>query len=85
MVGLAHRPGDDPLAVHANTLSAAAAESVPAHKADDHRSILRHARISRASTDQSVTARRRRAALGSTGIAAYIWSRSVLTGVECAR
>jgi hypothetical protein len=31
--------------VHANALSVAAAESVPAHEADDLRSILRHARI----------------------------------------
>jgi DNA-binding transcriptional ArsR family regulator len=47
MVGVANRPGDDPLAVHANALSVAAAESVAAHEADDLRSILRHARISR--------------------------------------
>jgi DNA-binding transcriptional ArsR family regulator len=47
MVGVANRPGDDPLAVHANALSIAAAESVPAHEADDLRSILRHARLSR--------------------------------------
>jgi hypothetical protein len=31
--------------VHANALSVAAAESVPAHEADDLRSTLRHARI----------------------------------------
>ena len=31
--------------MHANALSVAAAESVPAHEADDLRSILRHARI----------------------------------------
>jgi DNA-binding transcriptional ArsR family regulator len=47
MVGVANRPGDDALAVHANALSVAAAESVAAHEADDLRSILRHARISR--------------------------------------
>lgn len=46
MVGVANRPGDDPLAVHANALSVAAAESVPAHEADDLRSVIRHARIS---------------------------------------
>jgi DNA-binding transcriptional ArsR family regulator len=47
MVGVANRPGDDPLAVHANALSVAAAESVAAHEADELRSILRHARIPR--------------------------------------
>ena len=47
MVGVATHPGDDPLAVHANALAVAAAESVAAHEADDLRSILRHARISR--------------------------------------
>jgi DNA-binding transcriptional ArsR family regulator len=47
MVGVANRPGDDPVAVHANALSVAAAESVAAHEADDLRSILRHARIPR--------------------------------------
>jgi DNA-binding transcriptional ArsR family regulator len=47
MVGVVNRPGDAPLAVHANALSVAAAESVGAHEADDLRSILRHARISR--------------------------------------
>jgi DNA-binding transcriptional ArsR family regulator len=47
MVGVANRPGDDARAVHANALSVAAAESVAAHEADDLRSILRHARISR--------------------------------------
>ena len=45
MVGVVNRPGDAPLAVHANALSVAAAESVPAHEADSLRSILRHARI----------------------------------------
>ena len=47
MVGVANRPGDDPLAVHANALSVAAAESIPAHEADELRSIVRHARIPR--------------------------------------
>lgn len=47
MVGVANHPGDDPLAVHANALSVAAAESVPAHAADDLRTVIRHARISR--------------------------------------
>jgi DNA-binding transcriptional ArsR family regulator len=47
MVGVVNRPGDEPLAVHANALSVAAAESVAAHEADDLRSILRHARASR--------------------------------------
>jgi DNA-binding transcriptional ArsR family regulator len=47
IVGVVNRPGDAPLAVHANALSVAAAESVAAHEADDLRSILRHARISR--------------------------------------
>ncbi|MBA2631686.1 MAG: winged helix-turn-helix transcriptional regulator [Chloroflexi bacterium] len=46
MVGVAAHPGDDPLAVHANALAVAAAESVPAHEADDLRTIIRHARIS---------------------------------------
>ena len=44
-VGIVNRPGEDPTTVHANALSVAAAESVPAHEADDLRSILRHARI----------------------------------------
>jgi DNA-binding transcriptional ArsR family regulator len=44
-VGVVDRPGEDPTTVHANALSVAAAESVPAHEADDLRSILRHARI----------------------------------------
>ena len=47
MVGVVNRPGDDALAVHANSLSVAAAESVPAHEADTLRSILRHARVPR--------------------------------------
>jgi DNA-binding transcriptional ArsR family regulator len=44
-VGVVNRPGDDETTVHANALSVAAAESVPAHEADELRSILRHARI----------------------------------------
>jgi DNA-binding transcriptional ArsR family regulator len=44
-VGVVDRPGEDPRTVHANALSVAAAESVPAHEADDLRAILRHARI----------------------------------------
>jgi DNA-binding transcriptional ArsR family regulator len=44
-VGVVNRPGEDPTTVHANALSVAAAESVPAHEADQLRSILRHARI----------------------------------------
>jgi DNA-binding transcriptional ArsR family regulator len=44
-VGVVNRPGEDPTTVHANALAVAAAESVPAHEADDLRTILRHARI----------------------------------------
>jgi DNA-binding transcriptional ArsR family regulator len=44
-VGVVHRPGEDPTTVHANALSVAAAEAVPAHEADRLRSFLRHARI----------------------------------------
>jgi DNA-binding transcriptional ArsR family regulator len=44
-VGVVSRPGDDKTLVHANALSVAAAESVPAHEADELRSSLRHARI----------------------------------------
>jgi DNA-binding transcriptional ArsR family regulator len=44
-VGVVNRPGEDPTTVHANALSVAAAESVPAHEADDLRTILRHARL----------------------------------------
>jgi DNA-binding transcriptional ArsR family regulator len=47
LVGAALHPGDDPLAVHANALGVAAAESVAAHEADTLRSIIRHARVSR--------------------------------------
>ena len=45
MVGVVNRPGEDATTVHANALSVAAAESVPAHEADDLRSVIRHARI----------------------------------------
>jgi DNA-binding transcriptional ArsR family regulator len=45
MVDVVSRPGDAPLAVHANALSVAAAESVAAHEADTLSSVLRHARI----------------------------------------
>jgi DNA-binding transcriptional ArsR family regulator len=44
-VGVVNRPGEDPTTVHANALSVAATESVPAHEADQLRTILRHARI----------------------------------------
>jgi DNA-binding transcriptional ArsR family regulator len=47
MVGVVNRLGDEPLAVHANALAVAAAESVAAHGADDLRSVIRHARIPR--------------------------------------
>lgn len=40
-----NRPGDDETTVHANALSVAAAESVPAHEADTLSTILRHARV----------------------------------------
>ena len=44
-VGVVSRPGEDPTTVCVNALSVAAAESIPAHEADDLRSILRHVRI----------------------------------------
>jgi DNA-binding transcriptional ArsR family regulator len=44
-VGVVSEPGGDKTLVHANALSVAAAESVPAHEADDLTSTLRHARI----------------------------------------
>jgi DNA-binding transcriptional ArsR family regulator len=47
MVGVVNRPGEAALPVHANALSVAAAESGPAHEADELHSILRHARIPR--------------------------------------
>jgi DNA-binding transcriptional ArsR family regulator len=46
-VGVVNRPGEDPTTVHANALSVAAAEALPAHEADTLRSVLRHARIPR--------------------------------------
>jgi DNA-binding transcriptional ArsR family regulator len=46
-VGVVERPGEDPTTVHANALAVAAAESLPAHKVDDLRTILHHARIPR--------------------------------------
>jgi DNA-binding transcriptional ArsR family regulator len=48
-VGVVDRPGEDPTTVHANALSVAAAESIPAHEIDRLRSFLRHARIPRES------------------------------------
>jgi DNA-binding transcriptional ArsR family regulator len=47
MVGVVNRPGDEPLAVHANALAVAAAESSAAHEADELSSIVRHARVPR--------------------------------------
>ena len=44
-VGVVNQPGDTPAVVCVNDLSVAAAESVPAHEADDLRTILRHVRI----------------------------------------
>jgi DNA-binding transcriptional ArsR family regulator len=44
-VGVVNRPGEDPTTVHANALSVAAAESVPAHEVDQLRTIVRHVRI----------------------------------------
>ena len=44
-VGVVSQPGDDKTLVHANALSVAAAESGPAHEADDLRATVRHARI----------------------------------------
>jgi DNA-binding transcriptional ArsR family regulator len=51
-VGVVNRPGEDPTTIHANALSVAAAESLPAHEADRLRSILRHARIPRESATE---------------------------------
>ncbi len=51
-VGVVNRPGEDPTTIHANALSVAAAESIPAHEADRLRSILRHARIPRESATE---------------------------------
>lgn len=47
-IAVRRRPGDTATPVCINALSVAAAESVPAHEADDLRSTLRHARIPRA-------------------------------------
>jgi DNA-binding transcriptional ArsR family regulator len=44
-VGVVERPGEDPTTVHANALAVAAAESMPAHEADDLRTIMRHVRV----------------------------------------
>jgi DNA-binding transcriptional ArsR family regulator len=44
-VGVVSHPGRDQTLVHANALSVAAAESGPAHEADDLTSTVRHARI----------------------------------------
>jgi len=44
-IGIARRPGDDTTPVCVNSLSVAAAESVPAHEDDTLYSTLRHARI----------------------------------------
>jgi DNA-binding transcriptional ArsR family regulator len=46
------RPGGDETTVHANALSVAAAESVPAHEADTLHTILRHARIPEARAEE---------------------------------
>lgn len=46
-VGVITQPGDTPTVVCVNALSVAAAEAVPAHEADDLRTIIRHARIPR--------------------------------------
>jgi DNA-binding transcriptional ArsR family regulator len=44
-VGVINQTGDRPAVVCVNGLSVAAAEAVPAHEADDLRTILRHVRI----------------------------------------
>jgi hypothetical protein len=44
-VGVVNQTGDRPAVVCVNGLSVAAAEAVPAHEADDLRTILRHVRI----------------------------------------
>jgi hypothetical protein len=58
MVGVVNRPGDDQTTVHANALSVAAAESVPAHEADELRTVLRHARIPAESAESGTGSRR---------------------------
>jgi DNA-binding transcriptional ArsR family regulator len=44
-VGVVRRPGDTETYVCSNALSVAAAEAVPAHAADELRTVIRHARI----------------------------------------
>jgi DNA-binding transcriptional ArsR family regulator len=44
-VGVVRRPGDTETFLCTNALSVAAAEAVPAHAADELRTVLRHARI----------------------------------------
>src|SRR6266545_2309396 len=46
-VGVVNRPDETPPTMFANDLAVAAAESAPAHEADDLRTIFRHARIPR--------------------------------------
>jgi hypothetical protein len=58
MVGVVNRPGDDQTTVHANALSVAAAESVPAHEADELRTVLCHARIPAESAESGTGSRR---------------------------
>jgi DNA-binding transcriptional ArsR family regulator len=74
-VGVVNRPGEDPTTVHANSLSVAASESIPAHQADRLRSILRHVRLSgeQAATfwDQVLTMAGEFAQLPRTGETVY--------------
>ncbi|MFM6852030.1 MAG: ArsR/SmtB family transcription factor, partial [Terrabacter sp.] len=51
-VGVARRPGDETTPVCVNSLSVAAAESVPAHEDDTLYSTLRHVRIPRESASE---------------------------------
>ena len=44
-VGVINQPGSTPTVLCVNDLSVAASESIPAHEADDLRTILRHVRI----------------------------------------
>lgn len=46
-VGIINQSSDEQIPVCINDLSVAAAESIPAHDADDLRTIIRHARIPR--------------------------------------
>ncbi len=46
-IGMVNQPGDAAAPIFISQLSMAAAESMPAHQADDLRSILHHARIPR--------------------------------------